>query len=103
MRYLLIALNSPTPGEGDDDEYNEWYDRTHKSDLLSVDGCRSVRRFKVIFRNRIDMDYVSLTEIDADSADDVMQQLAERASAITDKMDRATSVFVLAEELDTGT
>jgi hypothetical protein len=98
-RFLLIALNSPTEGEGDEDRYNEWYDRTHKADLLSVDGSRSVRRFKVIHRNRIDEDYVSLTEIEADNADVVMQQLAERASDITDKMDRTSSVFVLAVEL----
>ena len=101
-RYLLIALNSPTQGEGDEAEYNEWYNTTHKSDLLSVDGSRSVRRFKVIHRNRIDKDYVSLTEIDAETAEEVMQQLTERASIISDKMDRSSSIFVLAQELDTN-
>jgi hypothetical protein len=30
-----------------------------------------------------------------------MQQLAERASEITEKMDRTSSIFILAEELDT--
>jgi hypothetical protein len=101
-RYLLIALNSPTQGEGDEAEYNEWYNTTHKSDLLSVDGSRSMRRFKIVHRNRIDKEYVSLTEIDAESAEEVMRQLAERASIITDKMDRSSSIFVLAEELDTN-
>ena len=100
-RYLLIALNSPTQGDGDEAEYNDWYNRTHQAELLSVDGSRSVRRFKVINRNRMDEDYVSLTEIDAENPETVMQQLAERASEITEKMDRTSSIFVLAEELDT--
>jgi hypothetical protein len=100
-RYLLIAVNSPTRGDDDEAEYNDWYNRTHKADLLSVDGSRSVRRFKVLHRNRIDQDYVSLTEIDAENPEAVMQQLAERASEITEKMDRTSSIFILAEELDT--
>jgi hypothetical protein len=100
-RYLLLALNSPTRGEGDEDEYNEWYNATHKSDLLSVDGSRSVRRFKILHRDRIEADYISVTEFDAEDPDAVMRQLAERASDITDKMDRSSSMFVLAEELDT--
>ena len=99
-RYLLIALNSPTQGDGDEVEFNDWYDNIHKADLLSVDGAQSVRRFRVIQRNRIDKDYVSLTEIEAENPDVVMQQLAERASEITDKMDRTSSIFVLAEELN---
>jgi hypothetical protein len=101
-RYLLIALNSPTGGERDEVDYNEWYNTTHKGDLLSVDGAQSVRRFKVLHRNRIDAGYVSVTEIEAENADVVMGQLAERASEISDKMDRSASVFVLAEELDTN-
>jgi hypothetical protein len=100
-RYVLIALNSPTQGEGDEDEYNNWYNHVHKADLLSVDGSCSVRRFRVIHRNRIDKDYVSVTEIEAENPEVVMQQLAERASDITEKMDRASSIFVLAEELET--
>jgi hypothetical protein len=100
-RYVLIALNSPTQGEGDEDEYNNWYDTVHKADLLSVGGSRSVRRFRVIHRNRIDKDYVSVTEIDAENPEIVMEQLAERAAEITEKMDRTSSVFILAEELET--
>lgn len=101
-RYLLIAINSPTQGAGHEIEFNDWYNKTHKTDLLSVDGSQSVRRFKVIQRNRIDEDYVSVTEIDADNPESVMQQLGERASEITDKMDRTSSIFVLAQELDTN-
>ena len=98
-RYLLIALNRPTDGDGDEAEFNDWYDNTHIDELLSIDGSQSVRRFKILQQARIDQAYVSVTEIEADDPAVVMQQLGERASAITDTMDRSTSVFVLAEEL----
>jgi hypothetical protein len=100
-RYLLIALNRPTEGVDDEAAFNDWYDNIHKDELLSVDGSQSVRRFRIVQQARIDQSYVSITEIEADDPAVVMQQLGERASAITDTMDRATSVFVLAEELPT--
>lgn len=99
-RFLLIALNDPTPG--DDDTYNAWYNSKHKSDLLTVDGAKSVRRFKVAARNRIDKDYVSITEVEAESAEAVMSQLAQKASDFEGShLDRTTSIFMLAEEMDT--
>lgn len=102
-RYLLIALNSPTDGEGDEAEYNDWYNRKHKPDLLSIEGARSVRRFRIVRKNRIDKSYVAVTEFEADDPDLLMQHLSEKASDFTDKIDRNSSIFVLAEELETGT
>ena len=101
-RYLLIALNNPTRGEGDEAEYNAWYNSRHKPDLEGIDGNVSVRRFKVVRRNRIDKDYVAVTEFEAEDADTLMHALTEKASDFTDKIDRETSIFVLAEEIDTG-
>lgn len=100
-RFLLIAINNPTPG--DDDVYNRWYNTKHKADLLSVDGAQTVRRFKVAKRNRIDKDYVSITEIEGESADAVMHLLSEKSSDFEGShLDRTTSIFLLAEEMDTG-
>ena len=47
-RYLLLALNGPTKGEGDEATYNRWYDEVHVPDLLDVAGIKSARRFKII-------------------------------------------------------
>jgi hypothetical protein len=100
-RFLLIAVNNPTPG--DDDVYNAWYNKTHKADLMSVDGAQSVRRFKVVQRNRIDKDYVSITEIEGESAEAVMAELARKSSNFEGShLDRTTSIFMLAEEMDTN-
>ena len=101
-KFLLIALNGPTEGEGDDAEYNRWYDEVHAADLMSITGAKSVRRFRVVARNRIDKPYVNVTEFEADSAEAVMKELAEKASDFTDKIDRTTSMFVLGEEMGSG-
>jgi len=98
-RFLLIAINGPTKGEGDEAEYNKWYDQVHAADLMTINGAMSVRRFEVEAQNRIDKPYVSVTEIEGDSADAVMKELAEKASNFSDKMDRTTSVFVLGREI----
>ena len=98
-KFLLIALNGPTSGPGDEDEYNKWYNEVHAADLMSVTGAQSVRRFQVVAKNRIDKPYVNVTEIEAESAEAVMKELAEKASKFTDKMDRETSIFVLGQEL----
>jgi hypothetical protein len=98
-KFLLIALNGPTGGEGDEAEYNKWYDEVHASDLMSITGAKSVRRFKVEAQNRIDKPYVNVTEFEAESAEALMKELAEKASDFSDKIDRATSVFVLGREM----
>lgn len=101
-KFLLIALNGPTDGEGDDAEYNRWYDEVHAADLMSITGAKSVRRFRVMAQNRVDKPYVNVTEVEAESAEAMMKELAEKASTFTDKIDRTTSMFVLGEEMGSG-
>lgn len=98
-RFLLIALNGPTSGEGDEEIYNEWYDTVHAADLMKIDGAISVRRFRVKASNRTDRPYANVTEFEAESVEDVMKQLGERASEFIDKIDRSTSIFVMGEEI----
>ncbi|WP_138921250.1 hypothetical protein [Novosphingobium pentaromativorans] len=101
-RYLLIALNGPTTGEGDEAEYNRWYNQEHKPDLESVDGTVSVRRFKTVWQNRIDKPYISVTEIEADSPEQIMAEMGKKAAQFSDKIDRTTSIALLGVELDTS-
>jgi hypothetical protein len=102
-RFLLIALNGPTAGAGDEAAYNQWYDEVHAADLMNVNGAISVRRFKIEAKNRIDKPYVNVTEIEAESAEAVMKELAAKASNFSDKIDRSTSIFVLGREITRGT
>ncbi|TVV76753.1 hypothetical protein [Sphingomonas solaris] len=98
-RFLLIAINGPTSGEGDEAAYNEWYNKVHAADLMSIDGALSVRRFKIEAQNRIDKPYVNVTEVEGESAEAVMKELAEKASKFPSVIDRTSSVFVLGREI----
>ena len=102
-RFLLIAINGPTAAEGAEAAYNRWYDEVHTADLMSITGAKSVRRFKIEAQNRIDKPYVNVTEIEGESAEAVMKELAEKASKFPDTIDRTTSVFVLGREITRGT
>ena len=99
-RFLLIAINGPT--EGNDADYNKWYNEVHAADLMSITGAMNVRRFKVEAQNRIDKPYVNVTEIEGESAEAVLKELAEKASDFPDSIDRTTSVFVLGREITAG-
>jgi hypothetical protein len=101
-KFLLIAINGPTSGEGDEEAYNKWYDEVHAADLMSVTGAQSVRRFKIVAQNRIDKPYLNVTEIEGESAEAVLKELAEKASTFPDTIDRTTSVFVLGQEITKG-
>jgi hypothetical protein len=98
-RYLLIAINGPTSGEGDDATYNKWYDEVHAADLMSINGALSVRRFKIEAQKRMDKPYVNITEIEGESAEAVLKELAAKAAVFPDTIDRTTSVFVLGREI----
>jgi hypothetical protein len=100
-RYLLIALNGPTAGEGDEADYNRWYNDKHLPDLRSVSGNLSARRFKVVRKNRTDRPYIAVSEFESDDPDKLMSELGEKASDFADSVDRSSSIFVLAVELDT--
>lgn len=99
-RYLLLAINSPTTGVGDEDEYNSWYNEVHLPDLRRVTGNISTRRFKVVWQSRIDKKFMALTEFETDDPEALLSELADRASDFTDKIDRTTSIALLGVELD---
>jgi hypothetical protein len=102
-RFLLIALNGPTDGEGHEEAYNRWYNQVHKADLEKVDRTVSVRRFKTVWQSRIDKPFISITEVEAENAEAVMRELAEKASDFTGShLDRTTSISLLGLELDTS-
>ena len=101
-KYLLIAINGPTTGDGDEQEYNDWYNQKHLQDLQTVTGNLATRRFKVVWQNRIDKPYIAISEFEADDPAELMRELGEKANDFTDKIDRTTSISLLAVELDVG-
>jgi len=99
-RYILVALNGPTDGEGDEETYNQWYKDIHLPDLRDIPGVTSARRFKVEWSNRADWPYVALYEIETDDPGELMQSLATQTRPFTPAFDRSKSASLLAIQMD---
>ena len=99
-KYLLVALNGPTKGEGDEAAYNDWYSNVHVPDLLQVAGVQWARRFKVLNCKRADWPYLAVYEIETDDPGAVMAELETKPRPFTPAFDRQNSAFVFAVEID---
>jgi hypothetical protein len=94
-KYLLLALNGPTDGEGDEARYNRWYDEVHIPDLLALDGVTSARRYKVV-RGSVPWPYVAAYEIETDDLPALMQAMTDEPRPFDPTFDRSRSGHILA-------
>ncbi|EHJ61746.1 DUF4286 family protein [Novosphingobium pentaromativorans] len=97
-RYLLLALNGPTSGEGDEETYNEWYRTTHLPDLLALDGIETAERFEVVMSNT-QWPYVAAYTIETDDIDTLLQDMTDKPRPFSPTFDRSKSAFILARKL----
>ncbi len=67
--YWLVFSNA---AEGEDAEFNEWYDNKHIPDLLEIDGFASAQRYKLTEgapgNEAGTHEYIAIYEFDADPA-----------------------------------
>ena len=83
--YLFVVLTNPV--EGQDAEYNRWYNEEHVGDVLAVPGFVGVQRFSLAApfgAPALQWRYVALYEIDRDRVSEAFDGLT--ASADTSRM-----------------
>jgi len=100
--YLLLALNGPTDGPGDEDAFNRWYDEVHLPDLKAINGVVSARRFKVLnskLPENARHPYVAVYEIQTDSIDAVLETMGTQMRPFSSTFDRSRSAHILAIEV----
>jgi hypothetical protein len=96
-RHTFVVFSNPT--EGREDEYNDWYDNTHLSDVLKVEGFVAAQRFKLAetdppqgFPHR----YLALYEVESDDLGKVAQALSESGGSgamfISESLDRPDAI-----------
>jgi hypothetical protein len=81
-RYQMVVMSNPVDGQEAD--YNKWYDEQHLKDVLAVDGIVSAQRYKVADLRPADHSYMAVYEIDTEDLGATMGQLGSRAG--TDAM-----------------
>ena len=101
-KYLLLALNGPTAGEGAEQAYNSWYDGTHMPGFKSIDGIRSARRYKVMRGKLPGLEawpYLAVYEIETDDLSAVSARLAREFQSFPPTLDRTRSAHLMAIQI----
>ena len=97
-RYLLLALNGPNAGVEEAD-YNQWYDNQVRK-IAAIPGVQSGRRFKVVGLKGVEQPYLAAYEIDSDNVGEFLRDMDARLRPLEPPFDQATSVSILAVEMD---
>ena len=98
-KHNLIVFTEPTDGQ--EAEYNEWYNTVHLSDVLAVPGMVAAQRFKLAAQVVGDMPtrYVSIYEIDAEDPqvviDDIYRLAGTEAMVLSPALDDTRQAVAL--------
>ena len=101
-KYLLLALNGPTQGDGDEEAFNRWYEEEHIRDFKAIEGIRSARRYKVFRGNLPGMEawpYVTAYEIETDDMAALSKRLGTEVRPAASVLDSSRSAYVWAAQV----
>jgi hypothetical protein len=101
-RYLMLALNGPTGGEGDEEAFNKWYDEVHLPDFKAIDAIKVARRYKVTRGNVPGLEawpYIAAYEVITDDIAAVSARLARELRPFHPTLDRSRSAYVWAIQI----
>ncbi len=99
-KFLMIAQCAPI--EGCEQAFNDWYQHTHLPDVVAIDGFVSAQRYQVGVHvsGSEPLPYLTVYEIEAESAEAARQALVDAAMAgktpVADVLDRSmltTTIF----------
>jgi len=99
-RHLLVVYTNPV--EGEEDEYNKWYDETHLPDLLAIPGVVSAQRLQLTpipgAGSGPNHKYLAIYEIDGEP-EAVMAELGTRVGngqiSLSDAMDMSAMSMLM--------
>ena len=110
-RYLMMALNGPTAGDGDGAALNAWHDDVHLPDFRSFAEVKSARRFKIVRGHTpgadgpapwpmADWPFASVYEIETDDLDAVWARLSDPSGRVrSDSVDLTGTALWIFEEI----
>lgn len=76
-KHLVLVLTEPT--DGNEDEYNDYYENLHLDEVLKTTGWRRAQRFRLVDEagEACPLPYLALYEAEADTSTDVLDVLSE--------------------------
>lgn len=76
-KYKMVVLTNPRDDRHD--EFNDWYDNRHLSDLLDLPGMKTAQRFKVVSGEG--WGYFALYDVETDDLDGLMTEMYRRVDS----------------------
>lgn len=101
-KYLLLALNGPTGGEGNEEALNRWYDEVHIPAFLRIPEVKSARRFKILhgkIPGRELWPYVTAYEIETNDLPALAARFQKELSNIHPALNRDDSANIMAVQM----
>ena len=74
-RYMVLVLTEPT--EGNEAEFNDYYENTHLDEVISSASYDSAQRFKLVHEvgEPCPLPYLAVYEAEGESGEEVIQRL----------------------------
>ncbi len=100
MKHMVVVLTEPT--EGNEQEFDDYYENLHLDEVLSSTGWQSAQRFKLVDEQgqACPLPYLALYEAEAENSEEVLATLtATRSKRQQSKSinKRTAGVWVFAE------
>jgi hypothetical protein len=100
-KHVLLVFTSPT--EGNETQYNDWYNNVHLAEVLTTDGFVRAQRFKVsdILPAITEHEYLAIYEIENTEPREAMKALRGLSVnfTMTDAIDLNNSKMTLASQV----
>jgi hypothetical protein len=80
-KYKMLALSNPVAGE--EDRFNDWYDRHHLADICAVHGVVRGQRFKLVSGTKA-WTYAAIYDLEVDDPRALIREIYRRLG--TDEM-----------------
>jgi len=96
-----MVLTEPT--EGNDAEFNDYYENTHLDEVIETAGYGSAQRFKLVTEmgEQCPLPYLAVYEAEGESGDEVLQRLNDSRGnrEQSDALNRRTGRIWIYEQL----
>jgi hypothetical protein len=100
-RHLVLILTEPT--EGNEDEFNDYYENLHLREVLDTTALQTAQRFKLAGEagEGCPLPYLAVYETEADNAQEVIDDLNETRAQRqqSDALNRRTGRVWVFEEI----
>lgn len=76
-QHLVLVLTEPT--EGQEDEFNNYYEHTHLDEVIETTGWQTAQRFQLVDEagEPCPLPYLAAYTVDVEDSDDVLKVLNE--------------------------